>query len=169
MADEGACLCWEGLKLGEKARHLEERGQLESSLKLYDLAIGKATRAHQLWCKVSEQKNTQGPEAKKLTTCIEWARGFQMEQQLYRGLICGWLGKLDEAFDAFEAVATSTPCQVKSFQWVVGEAHICLGHTITKFQMSGETREDVNDFNEQAKVLDTILQAPCFCQGVTVS
>ena len=36
MADEGACLCWEGLKLSERARQDEETGQLEASQRVTD-------------------------------------------------------------------------------------------------------------------------------------
>ena len=79
----------------------------------------------------------------RLAACIEWARGFVLEQMLYRGLVFGWLSKLDDAFEDFYAVASAEPCQATQFAWVVGEAHMALGHTLAKYESAGETRAEI--------------------------
>jgi len=122
-------------------------------LQRYDLCISKGQRAQELWRKVSEHRT----DDERLMHCIEWARGFVQEQRLYRGLILGWLGQLDSAFEDFTAVASSLPCQTETFTWVVPEAHICMGHTLAKYQSSGVAMSAA--MSECASVSDLCLAA----------
>lgn len=153
MADEGACLCTEAIKLGARARRAEEEQDLEASLQGYDMAIKKATRAQALWTYVYMQKSDP-----RLTSCIEWARGFVLQERLFRGLICGWMSNLDEALADFVAVSTSSNCLHIQFSWVVDEARICLGHTLSKYGVEEASQIEVAEI---AKALQLDPEALC--------
>ena len=129
----------------------------------YDLCIAKGQRAQELWVKVAEHRT----DDERLAHCIEWARGFVQEQRLYRGLILGWLGMLDSAFEDFTAVASSPPCQTDAFTWVVPEAHICVGHALAKYQSSGQAvSAEISDcakvtLSQTCDCFDVVCRSPC--------
>lgn len=64
MADEGACLCWDALKMSEKASEAQERGQLEAAMRV------SSTMTHLSLKLQSRNKVLRSEEKKALLTLL---------------------------------------------------------------------------------------------------